>query len=206
MQPIAEDIAKLAVYDPVAAYGIALGIPRTPITMNSVVSFSSFALNQIPLSTGLDTTLAFRTWIDNLTYSVYPVGQFQGNIFQTQYVAYLRQATGVSVRATVQAGPKYLVSQYFTPLENFVNVFASRYPAGWTLYKQQNVLTEFVLTQVPGGDTANLSQYNVTLTWNGWQFLDPTLDEMDASTARECLQNMGFQLPKACTGVRANMG
>jgi hypothetical protein len=206
MQPEPIDIRKLAIYDPIAAYGILLGIPRTPILLNSSVSFTSFSLNQIPLQAALDTTLAYRTWIDNITYSVNPVGQFQGNVFQTQYVAFLRTATGVSVRTTVLAGPKYTVSQQFTPLENYVNVLASRYPAGWPLFKQQQIQHEFMLTAVPGGSTTNLSAYNVTITYAAWQFLDPTLDEMDAHQARACLIKEGIDVPPICDNVRANLG
>lgn len=195
MQPQTEDPVLLATYDPVAAYGILLGIPRIPIVANSVASFSSFALNQIPLATALDVTLAARTWLDNITYSVNPRGQFSGNVFQPQYAAFLRQNTGISIRVTVLSGPKYLVCQNFTPLENFVNVFASRWPAGWPLYKQQTIKTEFMLTDVPGGDSTNLNAYDVTVTWNGWQFIDPCLDEMSGDEAWCKMRDMGIELP-----------
>jgi hypothetical protein len=195
MEPVPQKIAELAVYDPIAAYGILLGIPRIPFVANSSVSFSSFDLEAAPLSAGLDTTIAYRTWISNLTYTINPVGQFAGNVFQTQYASYMRTGTGIGIKATVQSGPKYPLMGSFTALENFVNVFASTWPAGWQLYKQQNILTEFLLTAVPGGDDTNLSAYNVSLTWNGWQFIDPSLDDMDADCARECLREMGIWVP-----------
>jgi hypothetical protein len=206
MQPEAFDLTKLALYDPIAAYGILLGIPRVPIIMNSSVSFTTFTTEQIPIEAALDTTLAYRTWIDTVTYSVNPQGQFQGNVFQTTYAGYLRFATGISVRAEVLAGPKYIISQQFTPLENYCFQFAARYPAGWPLFKQQQINHEFMLTAVPGGSTTNLTSYDVTLTYAGWQFLDPSLDEMDASEARECLRNSGINVPEPCKNVRANLG
>jgi hypothetical protein len=199
MEPKTEDIKKLAIYDPVAAYGILLGIPRVPLVANHSVTFSSFALNQAPIAKGLDTTFAYRTWIESLTYSVTPIGQFSGNIFQTMYVANLRAATGVSVRASVHAGPRYLVAQQFTPLENFVNIFHSNWPCGWPLFKQQNILAEFLLTAVPGGDDSNLSAYSVTLSWSGWQFLDPSLEDMSGDQARKCLRDCGIWTPDGCT-------
>lgn len=206
MQPEALDIKKLAIYDPIAAYGILLGIPRVPLLMNASVSFTTFTTDQTPLEAALDTTLAYRTWIDNITYSINPQGQFEGNVFQTQYAAYLRMATGIAVRAQVLAGPKYVISQQFTPLENYVNVMASRYPAGWPLFKQQQINHEFILTAIPGGSTTNLDSYDVTVTYAAWQFLDPSLDEMDAEQARECLRASGIEVPKACGNVRANLG
>jgi len=206
MQPEAIDLEKLAIYDPIAAYGILLGIPRVPLLMNASVSFTTFATDGVPLDAALDTTLSYRTWIDNITYSILPVGQFPGNVFQPQYAGYLRMATGVSVRAEVLSGPKYIISQQFTPLENYVNVMASRYPAGWPLYKQQQINHEFILTAVPGGSTTNLTAYDVTLTYAAWQFLDPTLDDMDASRARHCLRKSGINVPEPCADVRDNMG
>lgn len=198
MQPHAFDIEKLALTDPVAAYGRLLGIPTAPVTFNTVVSFSSFALNQIPLQQGLDTTIAFRTWIDNLTFTVATPGLFVGNIFQTLFLSQLKKSTGVSIQVIVHSGPKYLVSEQFTPLENFVNEFASRWPAGWPLYKQQNILTNFMLTQVPSGDDSNIESYDITLSWNGWQFLDHTLDEMDGPMAACKLKEYGFNIPEIC--------
>lgn len=201
MQPEAYDLRKLALYDPIAAWGILCGIPRTPILLNSSVSFTTFPPDTVPLQAALDTTLAFRTWIDSITYSINPIGQFSGNVFQTQYSGYLRLATGISVRAQVRSGPKYIVSEQFTPLENYVNVMASRYPAGWPLYKQQQINHEFILTAVPGGSTTNLTAYNVTITYAAWQFLDPSLDDMDASYARKCLIASGIECPTPCSNL-----
>lgn len=33
------------------------------------------------------------------------------------------------------------------------------------------------------------------LTFNAWQFLDPTIDEIDPEVAAECLRKMGFFVP-----------
>jgi len=198
MQPKSFDIEKLALHDPVAAYGRLLGIPTAPVSFNSVVSFNNFSLQQIPLQAGLDTTIAFRTWIDSLTFDLQCPGLFTGNVFQSLFLAQLKQNPGVSIQMQVQSGPKYLVSQQFTPLQNFVNMFASRWPGGWVLYKQQNILTSFMLTQVPSGDDSGLNAYNITLTFNGWQFLDHTLDEMTGEEAACKLRDKGFNIPEMC--------
>jgi hypothetical protein len=183
--------------DPIAAYGIILGIPRIPISFNASGSFSSFVLNQDPIEGDLDTTIAQRTWIDNLQYDLQQPNVFSGNIFKTLYDAMLRQAPGVSVRVTVHSGPRYLVSPKFTPLNNFVNLISSRWVSGWPLFKQQSIEVEFMLTQAPPSVNPNGPPYNVTLTFNGWQFLDHTVDEISVDVAAYKLRELGFWVPPA---------
>jgi hypothetical protein len=120
MQPKAQGIADIAMIDPIAAYGILLGVPRIPITINAAGSFSSFALDQDPIEAGLDTTISTRTWISNIQYSLQVPNCFTGSIFKPQFDGWLRSQTGVGIRMTVQSGPRYMVSPKFTPLENFI--------------------------------------------------------------------------------------
>src|SRR5271166_3838013 len=152
MEPKALNIQELAIYDPVAAYGICLGIPRIPISMNCAGIFSSFAVPQIPVEGDLDTTIAQRTWIDNITYSLQQPNVFAGNIFKTLYDTMLKQAPGISCQIQVQSGPRYLVSPQFTPLENVAPLLQQHYPAGWPLFKQQSIEVNFMLT--PGSLTS----------------------------------------------------
>lgn len=195
MEPKAQFVQDLAIHDPIAAYGIVLGIPRIPISVNAQAIFSSFAVPQVPVEGDLDTTIAQRTWIDNITYSLQQPNVFSGNIFKTLYDAMLKQQPGLSVRVTVHSGPRYLVSPAFTPLENFAFMFAARWPMGWPLYKQQSIKVEFLLTQPPPSVEPNAPPYNITMTFNGWQFLDYTIDEMSADKAADCLRKMGFWVP-----------
>ncbi len=195
MEPKALNIQELAIYDPVAAYGIVLGIPRIPISMNAAGIFSSFAVPQIPVEGDLDTTIAQRTWIDNITYSLQQPNVFAGNIFKTLYDTMLKQAPGISCQIQVQSGPRYLVSPQFTPLENVAPLLQQHYPAGWPLFKQQSIEVNFMLTAPPPAVNPNGPPYIVTMTFNGWQFLDHTLDELSASKAAECLKAMGFFVP-----------
>jgi hypothetical protein len=197
VEPKPQYIQDLAIMDPIAAYGIVLGIPRIPIAFNASGSFSSFALGQAPIESGLDTTIAQRTWIDNIQYDLQQPNVFQGQVFKTLYDAMLRQAPGISLRVTVHSGPRYLVSPQFTPLNNFVNLMASRWPAGWPLFKQQNLEIEFLLTQAPPTSGGNGPPYNVTLTLNGWQFLDHTADEISVDVAACKLRELGFWVPPA---------
>lgn len=197
MEPKDTDIQKLAMLDPIAAYGIVLGVPRIPISINASASFSSFTVPQPPIEAGLDTTIAQRTWIDNMAIDLQQPNCFAGSVFKTQYDAFLKSAPGVSVRCTVQSGPRYLVSPNFTPLENFINLISSRWVAGWPLFKQQNIQVEFMLTQSPPTSGSNAPPYNVTLTFNGWQFLDHTVDEIAVDVAAKKLRDLGFFVPKA---------
>jgi hypothetical protein len=197
VEPKSQYIQDLAIMDPIAAYGIVLGIPRIPICINASGSFSSAALDQLPIDAALDTTIAQRTWIDNLQYDVEQPNVFAGNIFKTLYDACLRQVPGIGVKLTVHSGPKYIVSQQFTPLNNLVNLLNSRWTSGWPLYKQQNILVQFILLQPFPASEPNAPPYDVTLTFNGWQFLDHTVDEISVDVAACKLRELGFWVPPA---------
>jgi hypothetical protein len=203
MQPYRwNSLAELAVIDPVAAYGRLLGITTKPVTMNAFASFSSLALNQIPIKVPLDQTITKRTWIDNLQFSLQLPNAFVGNIFLPQALLALKASSGVSVRTTVLSGPRYLVSDTFTPIENFVNLISSEWAAGWQIYKFQQVQTEFMLTQIPFNDPSNTPPYNVTLTYNGWQFDDGQCDEISCEQAICELIKAQVVIPKDICGRR----
>jgi hypothetical protein len=195
MQPQVDNIPLLALYDPIAAYAIAMHIPRIPFVMNCAASFQSFALNQIPIEGDLDTVIPDRTWIQRINYSLQQPNVFAGNVFKTLYDSQLKAQPGISVRVTVHSGPRYLVAPEFTPLENFANVIMDTWPAGWVLYKQQSIKAEFILTQAPPSVTPNGPPYNVVLTFTGWQFLDPSIDNMDPDDAAERLRAAGYTVP-----------
>jgi hypothetical protein len=196
VEPKPQYIQDLAIMDPIAAYGIVLGIPRIPISINASGSFSTAALDT-PIDAGLDTTIAQRTWIDNMQYSVQQPNVFPGNIFKTLYDACLRQVPGIGIQCIVHSGPKYLVSLEYTPLENFVNLISSRWVSGWPLYKQQNIEVSFILLQGYPATEPNAPPYNVTLTFNGWQFLDHSCDELSVDVCACKLRELGFWVPPA---------
>jgi hypothetical protein len=184
MQPYGRlSLAELAVMDPVAAYGRLLGITTKPVTMNAIASFSSLAIGQLPVRVPLDQTITKRTWVDNLAFEIQLPNAFVGNIFLPQALATMKASPGISVRTTVMSGPRYLVSDTFTPIENYVNLINSDWTTGWQIYKFQQVQTEFMLTAIPFNDSSNTPPYNVTLTYNGWQFDDGTCDEISCDEA-----------------------
>ena len=195
-EPTPQWVSEIACLDPIAAYGMVLGIPRVPISFNAAGNFpTTLALGAIPIEAGLDTTIAQRTWIDNITYDIQLPNLFVGSVFKAQSDAFLRQSPGISIRLTVHSGPRYLVSPNFTPLDNFVSTFTERWPRGWPLFKQQNIDVEYQLTQLPIGSTSG--PYIVTLTFNGWQFLDHTVDEISVDVAARKLRELGFWVPRA---------
>lgn len=196
MEPKPQYLQDLAVLDPIAAYGILLGVPRIPISINASGAFSSFAVGQT-IQAGLDTTIAQRTWISNVQYSLQQPNVFNGSVFKTAYDANLKQCPGIGIRLTVHSGPKYLVSPKFTPIENFAQQFVTDWPAGWPLFKQQNIEVEFLLTQAPPSNGQNAPPYNVTLTFNGWSFLDHTVDEIAVDIAASKLRSLGFWIPES---------
>ena len=196
MQPYHRmSIAELAVLDPVAAYGRLLKIPISPVLFNAIATFSSFALNQIPIKQPFDQIVSKRTWINSITFDLSLPNVFAGNIFLPQAMAALKQNPGVSVRSTVMSGPRYVVADVFTPLENYVNLFKDDWMAGWQIYPFQTVSTEFMLTSVPFNDPSNAPPYIVTLTYNGWQFMDCQCDDIDCEFAVKKLIEAGILSP-----------
>jgi hypothetical protein len=192
----ATSLQDLALYDPIAALGILLHIPRLPISMNCVASFTSFDTGQMPIEGDLDTTIVQRMWIDNIAYSLQQPNVFAGNIGKPDYDYKLKQQPGIAVQVQVLGGPRYFVSPAYTPLENFSNLFSMRWPAGWLLYKFQSIKTFFQLTQAPPSTSPNGPPYNVTLTFNGWQFEDHTLEDCGQEAAAKRLREMGFCIPE----------
>ena len=214
MEPKAIDLEELAIVDPVAAYGLFLGVPQVPYTVSMTATFpANLNLTDstqpnvdgtsspvLPIIATLPAdTIAQRTWIDNITYSLQCPNIFADNVFKTLFDAYLKQSPGISVYLEVLAGPKYRISQGKVPLENLVNLIRSdRWPAGWPIYKQQTIQGKFFLTQTPGnvpslngGRGSGFGPYSVTLTFNCWQFLDHTVDNMDATVCAQKLREAG---------------
>ena len=190
MQPRSDRIASIAESDPIAAYGILMGIPRTPIVMNMVATFSSLAVPQPYITAALDQVISQRTWIDSIKHSILVPTTFAGNVFKTVYDSNLLAAPGVSAQIICMGGPKYYLCPTFTPLENIVDLINQQWPAGWPLYKQQALQGIFQLTQTQPG-----SVMTVTLSFRGWQFLDPLLDEMNVDTCARRLRNAGYFVP-----------
>lgn len=192
MQPKSYSLQDLALVDPIAAYGILRGNPRVPISMNARATFTSAAVPQQPIESGLDTTITTRTWIDQITYTVRQPNVFAGNIFKPQYDVALKQATGVEVQLMVLAGPRYVESVAYTPLENLAQSFTQRWAAGWPLKKLQTVQASFNLVQAPPFTNPNAAPYNVILTLNAWQFLEQWIDDVSLDEALTQLAKAGL--------------
>lgn len=192
MQPYARvSLKELAIMDPVAALGRVLGLQTRPVSLNAIASFSSLAIGQIPVRVPLDQVITKRTWIDCLSFDLQLPNAFVGNIFLPQAIATLKAGPGVSVRTTVMSGPRYLVSDTYTPIENYVNLIKPDWGTGWQVYKFQQIFTEFMLTAIPFNDPSNTPPYNVTLTYNGWQFDDSGCDEISCDGAIQELIKRG---------------
>jgi hypothetical protein len=193
MQPMPAHIRDIALWDPVAAYGILAHIPRIPWYASCKASFLSFVVGGPPIVSPLDTTVTSRVWMQDMRYSVSQPNVFAGTSQKSHYDAALRQAPGVSARIEVYSGPRYLPAINYAPLENLADIIISVFPTGWPLFKQQSIQTEFVLTQAPPSVSPNAPPYDVTLTFRGWQFLDHTLDEMSGADAAALLKQAGFE-------------
>jgi hypothetical protein len=190
-------ITEIAIRDPVAAYAIVMGIPEVPISLNASATFTSFDPTQIAIVSGLDQTIAQRVWIDNVCFSLQAPNIFAGQVLQTTWLANAKRCPGISVSVEVFSGPKYVISETFTPIENFCNWPLTNWVGGWPLLRQQNIGVSFMLSSAA---YANLSEPNeppltVTLTFNGHAFLDTSLEMMSADEASCELNLMGIWTP-----------
>lgn len=199
MQPRDHNIENLAKYAPRIAYGMVVGVPRVPVTVDIPIQFSSSTVDAPPVEQSFENNLSQDTLIEKVSYGLFQQNSFPGSPFQPLYFAQLKQSglVGVGVQLTVFGGPKYIVSDTFTDLGNLVDVFAMAWPNGWPLYKQSNVKVSAILTQTPVS-----VPFNVTLTFLGWQFLDKTIDDISDEDARARLRKLGFSVPDL--GVLSN--
>lgn len=198
MEPTPTNLERLALYDPVAAYGILLGIKRVPISLPVRATFSSFALPQAPVVGDLSVTIAQRTWIQKINYSLSQPNEFSGNVFKTLFDAMLKAHPGISAQIAIMSGPRYLTSPAFVALENIADMLDPSWPAGWALDKQQSIQVTFQLTDAPSTTAPNGPPYTVELCFTGWQFLDHTVENVSIEEAREALNAVGICSPMVC--------
>lgn len=188
--PSAAGILDMAFWNPRAALGIILGIPRVPIVMNCVVTFNSPAVGAVPLIGALDTTIVQETWIQRMNYSIVQPNSFQGNVFKSQSDYYFKFTPGINVQLEINSGPRYVTSIEPTPLEDIADLLACAWPSGWPLFCEQSIKASFSLTQPPPS-----TPLVVTLSFLGWQFLDRCIDRISDEYARCQLRKLGIFSP-----------
>ncbi len=195
-------LKEMALTDPVRAYMLLRGYTGRPVSLSTTLTFSSFALNQNPIVEPLDNQNERRTWIDNVTYSISLPNAQVGNIFYPQSVNEMKASTGISTKFEIMAGPRYVMNSSFMPLENWVNQAASRWQAGWQLFKNQQIKTTATLTAIPYNDASTTPPMVVTISFNGWQFDDMQCDDMSCEDAQEGLVQIGYLVPKEVGGKK----
>jgi hypothetical protein len=192
----------MAIIDPIQACMLARGYSRRPVTMNTAGIFSSLALGQGPIQNPLDQQISKRTWVDNFAYNLVLPNAFVGNVFLPDAMAKLKENTGITIKQTIMSGPRFVITDTFTPLENYVNAMWARWPAGWQINRNQQLLTEFMLTAIPFNDPSNTPPYGTNLTLNGFQFDDMSCDEMSVDDAQCELVDRGLLEVKEIRGKK----
>jgi hypothetical protein len=192
MQPHRADIRDLALWAPRVAYGLVIGIPRAPFTIDVPIQFSSSTVNAPPVVNSFQNNLAQDTTIERVSYSLFQQNSFPGSPLQSLYFNQLKQSgnTGVGVQMQVFGAPKYVVNDPFTDLGDLLDVFSVAWPNGWLLPKQSNVKVAAILTQTPVS-----VPFNVTLTFQGWQWVDKSVDDLSDADARARLRKLGIETP-----------
>jgi hypothetical protein len=188
--PSGTGILDLAFWNPRAALGIIMGIPRVPIVMNAVAQFNSPATNQVALIGALDTTVTQETWIQRVNYSIIQPNSFPGNIFKPMHDTYFKFVSGILVQAEINSGPRYVTNIEPTPIENFADLLAVNWPSGWPLFCEQSLRIFFTLSQPPPS-----VPLIVTVSFLGWQFIDRCIDRISDEYARAELRKLGINSP-----------
>ena len=183
-------------WDPIAAYASLLHVPRYPVTLTCRATFTNAEDDEVqnlaPVE-AVSEVVHQRTWLDRVDFSLQTnnqQGSPLGSLFQTS----LKASPGLLTKVSVEPEPRYVVAGKMTPLENFVNGIADRWPRGWILYRTQFIRMIFTLTQEPGGGITPSNPYVVTVTFTGWQYIDPTVNKVDAGEARSLLRSMGLKV------------
>jgi hypothetical protein len=192
--PSAAGILDMAFWNPRAALGIIMGIPRVPITMNAVGVFNNPATGQVAVIGALDTTITQETWIQRINYSIIQPNSFQGNIFKAQSDFYFKFVSGINVQCEINSGPRYVTNIEPTPIENFADLLACNWPSGWPLFCEQSLRVFFSLSQPLPSVPAT-----VTLSLLGWQFLDRCIERISDEYARCQLRKLGINSPSLDT-------
>lgn len=190
MQPRDHDIRNLALYAPRIAYGMIAGVPRVPFVADIPIQFTSSAVDAPPIVASFENNLVSDTIIDDVQFTVFQQNSFPGSPFQSLYFSQLKQQTGVGVKVDIFSGPKYSTGDVPVDLANFFNVLATRWPAGWPLFRQSNVKLTAVLFQTPVS-----VPFDVHILFNGFQFLDRALDDLSDADARCRLRKLGIESP-----------
>jgi hypothetical protein len=188
--PSAAGILDMAYWNPRAALGIILGIPRVPIVMNAVGNITSPGTNQVPVIGALDTTITVETWIQRMNYSIIQPNSFPGSVWKPQHDFYFKFSSGINVQAEINSGPRYVTNIEPTPIEDFADLLACNWPSGWPLFCEQSLRVFFSLSQpMPSVPVI------VTLSFLGWQFLDRCIERIGDEYARAQLRKLGINSP-----------
>lgn len=193
MIPRRIDIRDLALWAPRVAFGMIIGVPRAPFTVDIPIQFSSSTVNAPPVVNSFENNIAQDTWIERVAYNLGQPNFLPGSPFSSLYFNQLKQSgqTGVGVQMSVFGSPRYSVtSDTFTDLGNLADVFAVTWPEGWQLPRQSNVKVSAILTQTP-----NSVPFGVTLTFQGWTFVDRSLEDLSDAEARARLRKIGIETP-----------
>lgn len=183
-------LADLAFWNPRAALGIIMGIPRIPIAMNARTRFDCAAPDAAPNVGALDTIITQETWIEQVKFTITQPKSFQGNVLKPQHDYYFQFTSGVDVQAEINSGPRYVLSIEPTPIQNFANVLGCCWPAGWPLFCEQGLRIWFRLREPP----PSIPLF-VTMTFLGWSFIDKCIDRISDEYARAKLRELGINSP-----------
>lgn len=188
-------IEDVAATDPVMALAMALRIPKVPYGWTIQGIFQSTTDFEGIVEAYQEQPLAQRTWIEDVKFSIWLPNQFDGQVLTTLSTAMLLAQTGVLCQLWSYDAPKYIIAP-FTPLETlFSTPFGGTrksWMSGWRIERQGALKADLQLQQSPAGASDNVGPMTVNITFQGWQFFDPYIDEVTPEEATCVLRDSGY--------------
>jgi hypothetical protein len=181
----------IAMGAPRFALAKAMGIPLAPYIQTISATFDTTEVQVIPsksfptkvVQDMLVEAIIIRTTVDRPRPSVF----FPQSDFFDQY------QDGIEADLVVQGAPRYLVAD-FTPLSNLADLVNSRWPNGWLLTYQQQVMMSFQSRfQLPE------SPMTVKVTFRSWTTTGEMFELMRTEEAIDRLRKCGYELPDCYT-------
>jgi hypothetical protein len=202
-------IADIASYDPVFALALAMQIPQVPYSWTLTGVLNDTTDLNTPFEALQQEPLAQRTWVRDIAWSINLPNFFNQQVLSTLATAMYRASTGVQAQVWAWDAPKYIIAPY-SPLETLFPNLVARWAHGWRLERLTALKADLLLTQAPAGATSNVGPLTVNITFNGFQFFDPYIDEVPPGEARCVLEKAGFPVGPSVysciQGVRSSVG
>lgn len=191
--PIHQSVnALIAMGSPRFALARAMGVLIAPYIMTVKATFDTTEAQVLP-SKSFSDKVAQDTIIEAMIVRI-TTDRPAPNVFQPQSDYFNQYQDGIEATLDVQGAPRYTVAPNFTPLSNLADIVNARWPNGWLLTYQQQIImsfqSRFALPDFPT---------TVNCTFRGWVPTGEMFELMSTKEAIERLKKCGYEFPDCYT-------